>query len=180
MVALHFALIVAAAVWSTPVLALGQRNIMAVGVCDPGGYMDYRMSPERRDQKSSLELVCNDLLGAGGMIDVNPMPVDPIGIATQVQYWSVADGSSLTIDGLRHQPGRVGSGIGDARQESKLSPLRNTPVFFSGTAQSGNDRREEPSVRPSANSIPEPGTWVVLIAGFLAMCAVARRRIFPS
>ena len=81
--ALHFPLMVAAAIWSTPVLALDQRNTMAVGVCDPGGYMDYRMSPGRRDQKSSLELVCNDMLSAGGMIDVNPIQVDPIGIATQ-------------------------------------------------------------------------------------------------
>lgn len=153
--ALHLALIVAAAIWSTPALALDQRNIMAVGVCDPGGYMDYRMSPERPNQTSSLELVCNDLLSAGAMIDVNPMRFDPIGIATQVQYWSVAEGSPLT-------------------------PLRNIPVFFSGTAQSGNDRHEEPSVRPSANPTPEPGTWVVLIAGLLGMCAVARRRIFPS
>lgn len=178
--ALHFPLVVAVAIWSTPALALDQRNIMAVGVCDPGASMDYRLSPERRDHKSSRELACNDLLSAGGMIDVEPNQGDPIGIATQVQYWSVAGGSSLTLDGSRHQPGRAGSGSGDARQDGKLSPLRSIPVFFSGTAQSGNDRHEEPPVRASANPVAQPGTWVVLIAGFLGMCAVARRRIFPS
>lgn len=102
-------------------------------------------------------------------------------------HWSVADAPSPAPDGLRQLPGPPAAGI------SKSTPIdlynagarmdrseQYLPVRLVGTWRYDNDRPRPPAVRASANPIPEPGLWVVLIAGFLGMCAVARRRLFSS
>jgi hypothetical protein len=60
-----------------------------------------------------------------------------------------------------------------------LAPSRHMslPSLF-GTQFAINEGAEE-WFRLAANfPIPEPGSWTMLIAGLLGMCAVARRRIF--
>jgi hypothetical protein len=49
-----------------------------------------------------------------------------------------------------------------------------------GAAQSGDGTAAENWLRKSDRAPAEPGLWVLLVAGFLGICAVARPRIFTS
>ncbi|MEX2125835.1 MAG: hypothetical protein WD795_18245 [Woeseia sp.] len=237
---LHLTLIVAASIWSVPALALDYRNAIAGSFCDADGYVDYRMPSVRRDHSSSLQAGCNDLIGADGIIGLNPMRVGAMGASAHEQALSAAGVAALKIDGVRYQPGRLGTdqtdmemrrsldrmkllvadsgtprfqsvgstagkgegmpivldnagrtthgstgrrpsgGVGDARQGIELSLLQSSPIRLAGAAQAGDDRQAEQWVWTSDGSTAEPGIWIVLIAGFLGMCAVARRRILIS
>ncbi len=193
-----------------PVLALDYRNAIARGFCEAGGYMDYRMPSVRRDQSSSLQVGCDDLaLKIDGVQHQPGRPGTDQGdmefrrsrdkmklvVADSgtPRYHSagatagtgkgesmpiVLDTSDRTTDGLT---GRSPSGgARDARPVMELSLIQSTPVRLPGTPQAGNDRPAEQWMWASDSSIAEPGIWVVLIAGFLGMCAVARRRFLIS
>ena len=73
--------------------------------------------------------------------------------------------------------GRPVAGVG---QDTKLSLLQNVPLASPVSPPTGNGRHEEQWVRIADNRMPEPGSWAVLIAGILGICAVARPRIFSS
>ena len=61
-------------------------------------------------------------------------------------------------------------------RETKLALLHATPL----TSRDTPTGTEEQWVRVPDSPIPEPGTWAILLAGFLGICAVARPRIFSS
>ncbi len=84
-------------------------------------------------------------------------------------HWAVAEAASRPIDLFRQ-----------GAEPDSLQTIQTVPLRFMGAGQPGDVSRDEPSARPSDNPTTEPGIWVVLIAGFLAMCAVARRRLFSS
>lgn len=76
-------------------------------------------------------------------------------------------------------------GLPDTRQDAKLSllqkstdPLTERPRSRSDSPSS--DKHAAGWARLDDSPIPEPGTWAVLIAGILGICAVARPRIFTS
>ena len=66
-------------------------------------------------------------------------------------------------------------GAGENR-DTKLALLQATPL----AAREGAGKPDEQWVRASDHPMPEPGTWAMLLAGFLGICAVARPRIFSS
>jgi len=69
----------------------------------------------------------------------------------------------------------------DMEQPGKLALLENVPLPSKDSANAACLRRGETWVRLSDTpNIPEPGTWAVLLAGFLGICAMARPRIFSS
>jgi hypothetical protein len=80
-----------------------------------------------------------------------------------------------------HQERRNPNGGVDAdRQDTRLSLLQNAPRTVPGSKLTRSDSPQEQWLRLPDTAIPEPGTWAVLIAGLLGICAVARPRIFSS
>ena len=67
------------------------------------------------------------------------------------------------------------AGTESARSDTKLALLETAP---SRNAASGASPPEEQWLRISES--PQPGSWAILLAGFLGICAVARPRIFSS
>jgi len=66
-------------------------------------------------------------------------------------------------------------------QDGKLALLENAPLPLNGNSKVASPRPDQTWVRLSDTpNIPEPGSWAVLLAGFLGICAVARPRIFTS
>lgn len=69
----------------------------------------------------------------------------------------------------------------DMEQPGKLALLENVQLPLNDSARAAALRRDQTWVRVSDTpNTPEPGTWAVLLAGFLGICAVARPRIFSS
>jgi len=69
----------------------------------------------------------------------------------------------------------------DTDQPGKLALLENAPLPSRDSSKAAVLRQDQTWVRLSDTpSGPEPGTWAVLLAGFLGICAVARPRIFSS
>lgn len=81
--------------------------------------------------------------------------------------------SNSAADNKLRSDARNPSGEG---RETKLALLHSTPLASRDTATG----TEEQWVRIPDSPIPEPGTWAILLAGFLGICAVARPRIFSS
>jgi len=86
-------------------------------------------------------------------------------------------------------PGGFAGGPVAEMQKAEVLPQRlesvalrqDAPRPQPGSAQAGNDGREEQWLRLSeSGAVPEPGLWALLLAGFLGICAVARPRIFSS
>jgi hypothetical protein len=67
---------------------------------------------------------------------------------------------------------------GSRGDEPKLSLLQVDRLALRQTPLAGNNSEEW--VRLPEAPAPQPGTWAVLLAGFLGICAVARPRIFSS
>jgi len=69
----------------------------------------------------------------------------------------------------------------DTDQPGKLALLENAPMSLKDSPNAAATRPDQTWVRLSDKSnVPEPGSWAVLLAGFLGICAVARPRIFSS
>src|SRR3954463_15717677 len=78
------------------------------------------------------------------------------------------------------RPGPAGAPR-DMEQPGKLALLENVQLPLKDSAKAAALRRDQTWARLSdAPNSPEPGTWAVLLAGFLGICAVARPRIFSS
>lgn len=86
-------------------------------------------------------------------------------------------------------PGGLASGPVTAVQKAEDLPQRldsvalrqDAPLAPPGAAQPGSDGQGEQWLRqPEGSASTEPGLWVLLLAGFLGICAVARPRIFSS
>jgi hypothetical protein len=81
---------------------------------------------------------------------------------------------------------RLNDGVGETRQDTRLALLQNTPHPLQDTSRARDSshatgaRQDADWARMTDNPMPEPGTWAMLIAGFLGICAVARPRIFTS
>jgi hypothetical protein len=71
-------------------------------------------------------------------------------------------------------------GVENHRQDTRLSLPQDAPRSVPGTTLTRNESRQEQWMRVPDRAMPEPGTWAVLIAGLLGICAVARPRIFSS
>jgi hypothetical protein len=69
----------------------------------------------------------------------------------------------------------------DTDQPGKLALLENAPLPLKDSSKAAAIRQDQTWVRLSDTpNMPEPGSWAVLLAGFLGICAVARPRIFSS
>jgi len=85
----------------------------------------------------------------------------------------------------REAPTPLG-GLPETRQDAKLSLLQNSTDPLAERARTRSDSppadKETTAgwARVDDGPNPEPGTWAVLIAGILGICAVARPRIFHS
>lgn len=86
-------------------------------------------------------------------------------------------------------PGGFAGGPAAAMQKAEDLPQRlenvalrqDAPRPLPGAAQDGNDGRKAQWLRLSeSGTVPEPGLWALLLAGFLGICALARPRIFSS
>ena len=74
--------------------------------------------------------------------------------------------------------GTMGNDMG---QSGKLALLENAPLPSKDRAKPVATRPDQTWIRLSDKpNVPEPGTWAILLAGFLGICAVARPRIFSS
>ena len=84
----------------------------------------------------------------------------------------------------REAPTPLG-GLPETRQDAKLSLLQNSTDPLAERARTRSDsppadKEAAGWARVDDSPNPEPGTWAVLIAGILGICAVARPRIFHS
>lgn len=77
-------------------------------------------------------------------------------------------------------PGADTAGAGEAPPDTALSLMHPGPRPPRIAARTVGDEQPEDWMRTAERPIPEPGLWAVLIAGFLGVCAMARRRIFSS
>lgn len=102
---------------------------------------------------------------------------------------SIGCAPALAAQDAQGVPGALGGGPVAAMQKED-PPQRLESVALRQdvsrppprAAQAGNDgRKEEQWLRlPESGTMPEPGLWALLLAGFLGICAVARPRIFSS
>lgn len=91
--------------------------------------------------------------------------------------------SDVTAHALPTDPGGRGpdSSIADAAPpDTVLSLMQPGPRPPKVAARTVDNERPEDWMRTAERPIPEPGLWAVLVAGFLGVCAMARRRIFSS
>jgi hypothetical protein len=93
-------LIVAALLWSLPVLALGHRSGVTGNSCDIGDSMQARVRPSR-DEEIPLPRVATDLICAAYNGDYRPLRIDKTGLATHLREWMIADVAAATVDGER-------------------------------------------------------------------------------
>jgi len=127
-------------------------------------------------------------LSVPGDASVGPAPDRPAA-ARKIQGVRKLENVPIVFDGAgsRHEA-RTPSDVADARQDTKLSLLENTPLPRQNgslakardVSRPGNNGLEAQWMRLDDSPIPEPGIWAMLVAGFLGICAVARPRIFSS
>lgn len=73
------------------------------------------------------------------------------------------------------------SGAGAAPPDTVISLMQPGPRPPQVAARTVDDEKQpEDWIRTAESTTPEPGLWAMLIAGFLGVCAMARRRISSS
>jgi hypothetical protein len=170
------ALMVSASVWHAPVLAadhsgnsggLGQANAIRGNAAHDNA--DKAPSP-----------------AAKGATSFNVIP-EAAAQTLQPEGARKLENVPIVFESARSRR-EVRAPLGDlpgAHQDTKLSllknatdPLQERPRSRSDTPSA--DKQAAAWARLDESPIPEPGTWAVLIAGILGICAVARPRIFSS
>jgi len=68
----------------------------------------------------------------------------------------------------------------DTGQPGKLALLENPALPSKGSSTAAAQPSQTWVRLSDTPNVPEPGSWAVLLAGFLGICAVARPRIFSS
>lgn len=64
--------------------------------------------------------------------------------------------------------------------DTVLSLLHPGPNAPQGATRAVDNEQSGDWIRTAESTVPEPGLWAVLVAGFLGVCAMARPRIFSS
>jgi len=77
-------------------------------------------------------------------------------------------------------PGADRSDAGAAPPDTVLSLMHPGPRPPPVAARTVDDEQPGDWIRTAESTVPEPGLWAVLIAGFLGVCAMARPRIYSS
>ena len=74
----------------------------------------------------------------------------------------------------------VDPGADAAPPDTVLSLMHPGPRPPQVAARTVDDEQPGDWIRTAESTVPEPGLWAVLIAGFLGVCAMARPRIYSS
>lgn len=149
-------LIVAASVYSLPAFALAPPSADALGADDRAG--------------SASAAICE----FGAFVD------QPVLLAAFTgESWNPANawGPPDAGKAVPAEPGDTGT---DNAGDTVLSLMQPGPRPPESAARTVDNERPEDWARTAERPMPEPGLWVVLIAGFLGVCAMARRRIVSS
>ena len=169
----------------TPFLFL----MIAASIWPAAAFASHRSDPAKK------ESVCDAsgrsiraALAVPGDAAVRPHATRPTA-ARKIQGVRKLENVPIVFDGVgsRHEA-RTPTEVADARQDTKLSLLENTPLPRQNgslakardVSRPGNNALEAQWMRLDDTPIPEPGIWAMLVAGFLGICAVARPRIFSS